>query len=120
MPDKPEQQTEKQTAKPTALNVRLASRDHADQPVLANYSAAHVAQGIAYLDFGFIEPALLGAVVGAARNGKELPKSIGGQLTARVALPLDALLHLHQQLQQVLEGLRGRRAPQKTETKGQA
>jgi hypothetical protein len=38
----------------------------------------------------------------------------------RVALPLDALLRLHQQLQQVLVGLRGRQAPQKAAQKGQA
>jgi hypothetical protein len=34
-------------------------------------------------------------------------------------LPLDALVRLHQQLQQVLMGLRGRQAPQKGELKGQ-
>ena len=116
MPDKPEQET----GKPTALNVRLVPRDHADQPVLANYSAAHAAQGIAYLDFGFIEPAVLGAVVRAAQANKPLPKEVQGMLASRVALPLDALVRLHQQLQQVLVGLRGRQAPQKGESKGQA
>jgi len=71
MPDKPEQQTakpEQQTGKVTPLNIRLASRDHADQPVLANYSAVNVAQGLAYLDFGFIEPTALGAVARAAKG----------------------------------------------------
>lgn len=116
MPDKPEQQT----GKPTALNVQLVPRDHADQPVLANYSSAHVAQGIVYLDFGFIEPRLLGAVMRAARANKPLPKEVQGRLASRVAMPLDALVRLHQQLQQMLVGLQRQRAPQKTEAKGQA
>ncbi len=123
MADKPEQQTaklEQQTGKATPLNVRLAPRDHADQPVLANYSAVNVAQGIAYLDFGFIEPAALDAVVRAAQANRPLPKEVQGRLASRVALPLDALLRLHQQLQQVLISLRGRTAPQKAEPKGQA
>ena len=107
MPDKPEQQTVKQTAQPTALNVKLASRDHVDQPVLANYSSVNVAQGLAYVDFGFIEPALLNAVVRAAKANGPLPKAVQGRLASRVALPLDALVRLHQQLQQVLVGLRG-------------
>ena len=120
MPDKPEQQTEKQTAQPTALNVKLASRDHADQPVMANYSAVNVAQGVAYLDFGFIEPALLAAVARAAQENKPLPKEVQGRLASRVALPLDALVRLHQQLQQMLVGLQRHRAPQQTQSKGQA
>ena len=109
MPDKPEPQA----GKPTALNVRLVPRDHADQPVLANYSAAHVAQGIAYLDFGFIEPRLLGAVMRAVQANKPLPKAVQGRLASRVALPLDALVRLHQQLQQVLVGLRDAKAAKK-------
>lgn len=123
MPDKPEQQTaklEQQTDKATPLNVRLASRDHTDQPVMANYSAVNVAQGVAYLDFGFIEPALLAAVARAAQANKPLPKEVQGRLAARVSLPLDALVRLHQQLQQMLVGLQRQQAPQKMETKGQA
>ena len=123
MPDKPEQQTgkpEQQTENPIALNIRLVPRDHADQPVMANYSAVNVAQGVAYLDFGFIEPALLAAVARAAQENKPLPKEVQGRLASRVALPLDGLVRLHQQLQQMLVGLQRQRAPQKTETKGQA
>lgn len=74
--------------------------------VLANYSTAHVAQGIAYLDFGFIEPAVLGAVARAVQAKKPLPKAVQGQLASCVAMPLDALVRLHQQVQHVLVGLR--------------
>ena len=91
-----------------------------DQPVLANYSSVNVAQGLVYLDFGFIEPGVLGAVMRAAQANGPLPKAVQGRLASRVALPLDTLLRLHQQLQQVLVGLRGRPAPQKAAPKGQA
>ncbi len=116
MPDKPEQQTAKsepQTGRPTPLNVRLVPQDHNGHSVLANYSMAHIAQGIAYLDFGFIEPAVLGAVAQAVQANKPLPKAVQGRLASRVAMPLDALLRLHQQLQQVLAGLRGAKAGKK-------
>jgi len=74
-----------------------------------------VAQGIAYLDFGFIEPAALAAVVREAQQGKAMPKSLEGTLVRRVALPLEALLRLQQQVQQVVQGLRrsGRQAKEK-------
>jgi hypothetical protein len=98
------------TENAVALNVKLASKGQgAEQPVLSNHSVVGVAQGIAYVDFGFIEPAVLGNIVGAARNGKELPKAIGGRLTTRVAMPLDALVRLQQQLQRLLVGLREQR-----------
>ena len=43
-----------------ALNVRLKPVDQSNLPHQANYSNVGVTQGIAYLDFCFIEPALLG------------------------------------------------------------
>ena len=39
-----------------AINVKLTPVDHSDQPMSANYSTVTVAQGIAYVDLGFIEP----------------------------------------------------------------
>jgi len=93
--------------KVVALNVKLAPVNQSDQPVSANYTTVGAAQGIAYLDFGFLEPAALGAVARGAREGKTLPETLNGKLVVRVALPLDVLLRLQQQLQQVAEGLRG-------------
>jgi len=87
--------------------VKLTPVNQSDQPVSANYSTVGVAQGIAYLDFGFLEPAALGALARSVREGKEVPKSLDGKLVVRVALPLDVLQRLQQQLQQVVAGLRG-------------
>ena len=99
------------TEKPTvAVNVALHPVDHSDQPVSANYSGVGMAQGIAYLDFGFLEPAQL---VGVARKGREangVSPQLEGTLVVRVAMGLDVVQRLHQQLQQVLIGMRPKSA----------
>lgn len=116
--EKPEKSA--QPEKAITLNVQLASGNPADQPMLANYTAVSVAQGIAHVDFGFIEPALFGALGRAIRQNKPIPKGVRGTRTARIVLPLDALVRLQQQLQQTIIGLRRQVTPRKGESKGQA
>jgi hypothetical protein len=91
------------------LNVRLKPVDDSNLPHNANYTNVGVAQGIAYVDFGFIEPALLGAIAKTAKDGQAAPKAIDGQLVTRVAVGVDVLARLHQQIQQVLIGMRDAR-----------
>lgn len=97
--------------KTIALNVRLKPVEHSDQPHSANYSNVGVAQGIAYLDFGFIEPALLAAIAQTAKDGQVAPKGLDGTLVTRVAMGVDVLARLHQQIQHVLLGIRDARQP---------
>ena len=92
-----------------ALNVRLKSSDSSAHPRAANYTNVGVAQGIAYVDFGFIEPTLLGAIAKTAKDGQAAPKGIDGQLVTRVAMGVDVLARLHQQIQQVLVSMRDAR-----------
>lgn len=89
-----------------ALNVRLKPSDPSAHPRAANYTNVGIAQGIAYLDFGFIEPALLAAVAKTAKDGQAAPKGLDGHLVTRVAMDIGALARLQQQIQQVLGGLR--------------
>ena len=89
-----------------ALNVRLKAGESSAHPCAANYTNVGMAQGIAYLDFGFIEPALLGAIAKTAKNGQAAPKGIEGQLVTRVAMGADVLVRRHQQIQPILIGLR--------------
>ena len=116
--DKPEKS--EQSEKAVTLNVQLTPGNATEQPLMANYTAVSVAQGIAHVDFGFIEPALFSALGQAIRQNKSIPKGVRGTRTARIALPLDALGRLQQQLQQTLMGLRRQAAPRKGEPKGQA
>ena len=94
-----------------ALNVRLKSNDSLAHPRATNYTNVGVAQGIAYVDFGFIEPALLGAIAKTAKDGHVAPKAIEGQLVTRMAMGIDVLARLHQQIQQVLINMRGQAKP---------
>ena len=95
--------------KTIALNVRLKPSESSAHPRATNYTNVGVAQGIAYLDFGFIEPTLLAAIAKTAKDGQPAPKGMEGHLVARVAMGVDVLARLHQQIQQVLVGLRDAR-----------
>ncbi len=87
------------------LNVRLKPNAEAKQPVLANYSTVGVAQGIAYVDFGFIEPPVIAAAVRQVQKSGSAPKNLEGEMATRVALPIEAVVRLQQQLTQVLRSL---------------
>ncbi|WHZ29130.1 MAG: hypothetical protein OJF51_003931 [Nitrospira sp.] len=89
-----------------ALNVRLKPSEPSAHPRAANYTNVGIAQGIAYLDLGFIEPAVLAAIAKTAKDGQAAPKGLDGHFITRVAMDVSALARLQQQIQQVLVGLR--------------
>ena len=92
--------------KAKGLGIRLMPVDNSDQPVLANYAIVNVAPGMAFIDFGFLEPSLLAAIPRVASQGGKLPQSVNGKLAVRVAMGYDAVAGLHQQLGRVLASLR--------------
>lgn len=92
------------------LGIRLQPVDHSDQPVFANFSFVQGAQGMLFLDFGFVEPNVVPAVARRARDGGKLPESVNGKLAARVVLGIDAATQLLQQLEHHLSGLKAQRA----------
>ena len=61
-----------------ALNARLKPSESSAHPRATNYTNVGVAQGIAYLDFGFIEPTLLAAIAKMAKDGQGAPKGLEG------------------------------------------
>ena len=88
------------------LNVRLKPSEPTSHPHATNFTNVSVAQGVVYVDCGFIEPALLAAIAKSAKDGKAAPKGLEGHLVTRVAMGVDVLARLHQQIQQVLVGMR--------------
>lgn len=92
-------------AQPRTLGIRLVPVSNSDQPVVANYSAVDLAPGIAFVDFGFVEPSVLAALPGMARAGGKLPERLNGKLAVRVAMGYDTLANLHQHLTRVLGDL---------------
>ena len=93
-------------AKSASLGVRLTPVGNSDQPVVANYCLINLAPGMAFIDFGFLEPAMLAALPRVARQGGKLPERVDGRLAVRVALGYDAHAGLHQQIGRVLTGFR--------------
>lgn len=94
--------------KTVGLNIRLAPVDNSDQPVLANFTRLrNGAPGMVFIDFGFLEPAALDGLSRLARSGRKIPATLTGKLAVRVALGYETLAALHQQLGQVVAGLRG-------------
>ena len=69
-----------------ALNVRLQPSESYAHPRATNYTNVGVAQGIASVDFGFIEPALLAAIAKTAKDGPAAPKGLEGALVTRGAM----------------------------------
>lgn len=96
-----------------ALNVRLKPSESSAHPRAANYTNVGIAQGIAYLDFGFIEPALLAAIAKTAKDGRAAPKGLDGHLVTRVAMDVGSLARLQQQIQQVLGNMQIAQKPNK-------
>jgi hypothetical protein len=92
-----------------ALKVRLKPSESSAHPRATNYTNVGVAQGIAYVDFGFIEPTILAAIAKTAKGSQAVPKGLEGALVTRVAMSVDVLTRLHQQIQQVLVDLRDAR-----------
>jgi hypothetical protein len=92
------------------LGIRLQPVDNSDQPVVANYTNLNIAPGMVFVDFGFLEPGLLTAIPRVARSGGKLPESVNGKLAVRVAMGYDGLANLHQQIGQLMAGLREARS----------
>ena len=106
-----EQNVKQETQEKTVgLNIQLAPVDNSDQPVLANFTHLNGAPGMVFVDFGFLEPAALDALSRLARSGGKIPETLTGKLAVRVALGYDTLAALHQQLGQVVAGLRAQNA----------
>jgi hypothetical protein len=91
------------------LGINLVPAQQSDQPVLANFSLVNVAPGMAFIDFGFIEPRVLAALPNMALAGGKMPERIDGRLAVRVAIGFDAMQSLHQQLGRILTGLEAAR-----------
>src|SRR5436189_97398 len=54
------------------LGVRLVPAGDSDQPRVANYTALTLAPGMAFIDFGFFEPAMLAALPRVAQHERAL------------------------------------------------
>ena len=93
------------SAQRASMGIRLVPVDNSDQPVMTNYVQVNVSPGMAFIDFGFLEPGMLSALPRVVKQGGSLPESINGKLAVRVAMGYEATASLHQQLGRLLSGL---------------
>ena len=91
--------------KSIGMSVRLAPSGDSDRPVFSNFTNVNVAPGTVFVDFGFLEPGVLSALPQMVKDGNKLPEAINGRLSVRVAMGLDAMANLHQQLSRVIASL---------------
>jgi hypothetical protein len=110
----------KEDQKSVGLNIRLAPVNNSDQPVLANFTRLNGAPGMVFVDFGFLEPAALSALSRLAQSGGKIPENLNGKLAVRVALGYDTLAALHQQLGQVIGGLKAQQSQKPSPAKKDA
>jgi hypothetical protein len=101
-----------------SLGIRLLPVDNSDQPVMTNYVQVNVSPGVAFIDFGFLEPGMLSALPRVAKEGGKLPETVNGKLAVRVAMGYEAIGSLHQQLGRLLSGLGAAAAAAAKERKG--
>jgi len=104
------EQLKEEEQKSVGLNIRLAPVNNSDQPILANFTRLNGAPGMVFVDFGFLEPAALSALSRLAQAGGKIPENLNGKLAVRVALGYDTLAALHQQLGQVIGGLKAQQS----------
>ena len=104
--EQPAEQATPAQPRTIGLGVRLVPAGDSDQPRVANYTSLTLAPGMAFIDFGFFEPAMLAALPRVAQQGGKLPEAINGRLATRVAMSYDTLTNLHQQLASALQGVK--------------
>ena len=89
-----------------SVNLKLVSVGQSDQPIAVNGTAIQVAQGVAYIDFGFIDPAVVVALTRSAKAGAQPTQTtVEGKLLVRVAMGVHSLRSFHSQLEGVLSEL---------------
>jgi len=84
------------------ITVRLSPVNNSDSAVVANYVSLNPAYGMAFIDFGFLEPSMVAVVQQLVQDGKELPETLSGKLATRVAISYDVVASLYDQLGQLL------------------
>lgn len=84
------------------VGVRFHPAAPAEQRLYSNFTLVQRDKTTVFVDFGFVEPGSLNAILHAAQAGNKPPEEITGQLACKVALSLEAAAQLAVQLNQLL------------------
>ena len=109
-----EERMAEQSKNMDTVQVRLRGSEQIGQPKFANYSHVGVSNNMAYLDFGFIEPAHIAQASQRSSEKNGAGKSLEGTTVTRVAMGLIDLLRFHQQVNGIIAALK-EQAPTKSD-----
>lgn len=84
------------------FRVKFLRTASSELPLAVNCAAAHITQGTAYIDFGFLEPELLMAFTEKFKAGERLPDEVEARHVVRVAMSPEGLQFFAMQLNDVL------------------
>ena len=108
-PNDPEALPDAEVAKPAqaaaqsvSVAVRLQPVEHSQQPIFSNFATVQAGTGIVFIDFGFLEPQTMAHLARLGQPGVSVPEANGGTLACRMALSLDTVANLANQLNQLL------------------
>lgn len=96
---------EAEDARRLRVGVRFHPAAPAEQRLYSNFTLVQREKGTVFVDFGFVEPAGLNAVLQAAQAGNKAPEEISGQLACKMALSIEAAAQLAMQLNQLLQAM---------------
>ncbi len=92
-----------ETSGAVQIGLRLRASDNSGRAIVSNISSVHLSSGMAFIDFGFVEHAVLSEAARVARAGGDgKPQMADGRLECRIAMGLGDVAQLARQLQQML------------------
>lgn len=83
------------------VSVRMQQGEHTGQPIYSNFTAVQTSQGVVILDFGFLDPQAINALNKMVKSGEHVTNPITAKLSCRMAISIDAINQLSQQLNQL-------------------
>ena len=95
-------ETSAQAPQTVSVQIGLQPDEHSEQPIFSNFTAVSAGAGVAFIDFGFLEPQAMAALANLRKPGGKAPEALAGKLACRMALGLDTVANLSAQLNQLL------------------
>lgn len=106
-----EQKSRRETKRKTiGPNIRLVPFRNSDQPTVSNVTQVSRAPTFVYIDFGFLESAVLDSLSHFGRSCGKIPEALAGKLVVRIALGIDTITILHKQLGEIVGGFSARQS----------
>ncbi len=86
------------------VNIKMQQGEHTGQPIYSNITSVQGGQGVALVDFGFLDPQTINALNQMAKSGGQTQnQTVNARMSCRLALSVEAANQLTRQLTQLLQ-----------------